>query len=350
MRCSSPCRSPTRFCLSPFPSRPLIALGLWWNANTVSHNFVHLPFFRSPVLNRGYSIYLTLLLAIPHSLWRERHLRHHSGRDARDSMDLGDTRRGGVGCRVMGRDGVGGCGVLRNSLSARVPHRAWPLLTFTVTSNMSTGRPVTTAGSTTFFFSTTAITSSTTCDRARTGRGFRVISALMRPVAAGRRSFAGSISSASNRSSGLVLRSSRLQRYVIASHERAFRALLPKLPDVRRVTIVGGGLFPRTALVLRRVMPAAPLTIVDASARNIEIARTFLDETIEFRHCTYQPDPAFPSNELDEGHLVVIPLAFMGDRERIYREPERGLHPRPRLDMEASRDRRDGVVAVAQDD
>ena len=81
--------------LVAFPSRPLIALGLWWNANTISHNFVHLPFFRSPVLNRAYSIYLTLLLAIPHSLWRERHLRHHSGRDARDSMDLGDTPRGG---------------------------------------------------------------------------------------------------------------------------------------------------------------------------------------------------------------------------------------------------------------
>src|SRR5687767_7106090 len=65
--------------LLTFPSSPLMALGLWWNANTISHNFVHLPFFRPPVLNRLYSIYLTLLLSIPQSIWRERHLRHHAG-------------------------------------------------------------------------------------------------------------------------------------------------------------------------------------------------------------------------------------------------------------------------------
>ena len=67
--------------LIAFPSSPLIALGLWWNANTISHNFVHLPFFRSSALNGLYSIYLTALLSIPHRVWRERHLRHHGGRD-----------------------------------------------------------------------------------------------------------------------------------------------------------------------------------------------------------------------------------------------------------------------------
>src|SRR5881628_16948 len=30
-----------------FPSIPLIAIGLWWNANTIAHNFIHRPFFRS---------------------------------------------------------------------------------------------------------------------------------------------------------------------------------------------------------------------------------------------------------------------------------------------------------------
>src|SRR6266487_6630815 len=55
------------------PSVPLVALGLWWNANTVSHNFIHLPFFRSGGANRLYSFYLTLVLGFPHSWWRERH-------------------------------------------------------------------------------------------------------------------------------------------------------------------------------------------------------------------------------------------------------------------------------------
>ena len=34
------------------PSIPLIAIGLWWTANTVAHNFIHTPFFRSRALNR----------------------------------------------------------------------------------------------------------------------------------------------------------------------------------------------------------------------------------------------------------------------------------------------------------
>ena len=61
------------------PSIPIVALGMWWNSNTVSHNFIHLPYFRSTAANRLYSFYLTLLLGYPQSLWRARHLAHHSG-------------------------------------------------------------------------------------------------------------------------------------------------------------------------------------------------------------------------------------------------------------------------------
>jgi fatty acid desaturase len=43
------------------PSAALIALGLWWVANTVAHNFIHTPFFRSRSLNRAYSIYLSAI-------------------------------------------------------------------------------------------------------------------------------------------------------------------------------------------------------------------------------------------------------------------------------------------------
>ncbi len=59
------------------PSVPLIALGLWWNANTISHNFVHLPFFRSRAANALFAAYLSLLLGFPQSLWAARHLAHH---------------------------------------------------------------------------------------------------------------------------------------------------------------------------------------------------------------------------------------------------------------------------------
>src|SRR5262249_55184367 len=61
----------------------LIAVGLWWNANTISHNFIHRPFFRSRSLNAAFSCYLSLLLGFPQSLWRARHLAHHGGCDRR---------------------------------------------------------------------------------------------------------------------------------------------------------------------------------------------------------------------------------------------------------------------------
>src|SRR5262249_47377554 len=60
------------------PSWPVIALGIWWNSNTVAHNFIHTPYFRDRGLNRCFSLYLTLLLGIPQSLWRDRHLAHHA--------------------------------------------------------------------------------------------------------------------------------------------------------------------------------------------------------------------------------------------------------------------------------
>jgi hypothetical protein len=112
----------------------------------------------------------------------------------------------------------------------------------------------------------------------------------------------------------VVLRSPVLQRFVLTTHERALRALLSNMPPVRRVTIVGGGLFPRTALILRKLMPDAALTIVDKEAEHLETARGFLDGRVTYRHDVYD------LRERDGADLVVIPLAFIGDRDAVYRE------------------------------
>src|SRR5262245_37817084 len=61
-----------------WPSMWIIAMALWWNANTISHNFIHRPFFRTRSMNAAFSCYLSLLLGFPQSLWRARHLAHHS--------------------------------------------------------------------------------------------------------------------------------------------------------------------------------------------------------------------------------------------------------------------------------
>src|SRR5262245_56127769 len=66
--------------LLAWPSMPLVAIGLWWNANTISHNFIHRPFFRAGAANSVFSFCLTLLLGFPQSVWRTRHLAHHGMR------------------------------------------------------------------------------------------------------------------------------------------------------------------------------------------------------------------------------------------------------------------------------
>jgi fatty acid desaturase len=47
------------------PSIPLVAIGLWWNANTIAHNFIHRPFFKHPGANRLFAALLTLDLGVP---------------------------------------------------------------------------------------------------------------------------------------------------------------------------------------------------------------------------------------------------------------------------------------------
>src|SRR5206468_1353254 len=86
----------------------------------------------------------------------------------------------------------------------------------------------------------------------------------------------------------VVLRSPRLQRFVLGRHEQAFRRLLPQLTNVRRVAIVGGGLFPRTARVLRRLLPDAAITIIDAQAEHLAIARRQLGDDVTYVHAMYR--------------------------------------------------------------
>ncbi len=108
---------------------------------------------------------------------------------------------------------------------------------------------------------------------------------------------------------------------MIHRHEQAFRALLAKLPPVHglegmeRVGIVGGGLFPRTAIVLRRLLPQWRLTLIDLSAENLDIARRFVAGDVECVNKRF--DPAEPC----DFDLLIIPLSLLGDRQAIYQQP-----------------------------
>jgi hypothetical protein len=116
----------------------------------------------------------------------------------------------------------------------------------------------------------------------------------------------------------LVLCSPRLRRFVLRAHARAFGKLIGALPTIGRIAIVGGGLFPRTALILARLLPAARITIIDASREHLDRARRLLGrgcEKIEFVHAHY---PQSPHAAYD---LLVIPLSFQGDRAALYARP-----------------------------
>jgi hypothetical protein len=291
------------------PSTPVIALGLWWNSNTISHNFIHSPFFRSRSLNTIYAGYLTLLLGIPQSLWRERHLAHHGGKalprmagpiaaetllvfgmwsvlfSLSPGFFLGTYIPGylaGLGlCYLHGyfehvRGTTSNYGLVYNigflNDGYHVEHHAAPGEHWSRLPQLVR-------------------------DGARTSRFpavFRWLEAFNLEML-----------------ERAVLRSAFLQQFLLKTHERALRSILRDV-TVQDVTIVGGGMFPRTALIIRKLLPAARITIVDRSLQNLARARTFLDDGVHFVHENYRQSPA---------DLVIVPLAFVGDRGAIYARP-----------------------------
>ena len=68
----------------------LYALAIGWNLDSVSHNFIHHPFFRSKTLNRITEFVLTFALGTPQTMYSFVHMRHHAGNSDRPGPD-GET-------------------------------------------------------------------------------------------------------------------------------------------------------------------------------------------------------------------------------------------------------------------
>ena len=296
------------------PSILLIAIGLWWNANTVAHNFIHRPFFRSNGENAFFSACLSLVLGFPQTLWRDRHLAHHAGRShhlrwsrhlALESVlvlalwtAIAACAPGfffsvylpgyflGLGlCHLQGhyehaRGTTSHYGTLYNLLflndGYHVEHHERPGEHWT-----------------------------------RLPHYARHDEFASRWPAVVRWLEVFNLDSLER----CVLRSRALQRFVLKTHARAFERLAPQLPEIRQAKIVGGGLFPRTVLVLRAVLPGARLTVVERSTESLAAANAFLPGNVELLHEFYIPGHS------ENAELLVIPLAFSGDRESIYRHP-----------------------------
>jgi hypothetical protein len=320
----------------------LLGLAMNWGSNTVSHIHLHAPLFRGVAANAAFSVYLSVLLAVPQSWWKLRHLDHHGADEAvppphrrsltsRGALELGAllafltlflTRApllftsvyapgmllGFVLCAIQGRQeharsaaGVDVRGRLYNRLwfndgfhaaHHRLPEAHWTTL------------PA----------------------RAEAGD---VVSALP-PIVRWLERWLGVLPGLVNRLSAtcvdalerVALDLPLLRRFLLHTHGRAWVALLTfaNRQRIRHVTIVGGGLFPRTALVLAGLLPDARLTIVEAVLEHIARARCFLEptpaRTVRFVEGHFDPQRAWPSAD-----LLVVPLAFRGDRARFYDDP-----------------------------
>lgn len=301
-----------------WPNAVVIAVGLWWNLNTIAHNFIHRPFFRSRTLNRWFALYLTALTGVPQTIWRERHLAHHAGRRwrlrfsrpmtvelaivlaiwgvmivATPEFWLGSCLPGyvaGLGlCALHGRyEHAGGTtshyGKLYNWLffsdGYHCEHHAFPSRSW---HSLPAQR----------------------LERARKSRWPAVLRWLDHV----------SVCRMLDLCERLVLHSSWCQRFVVNRHARALARLTSQLPNVARVAIVGGGLFPRTALVVRQIMPQAQITVIDVSRANLRVARRLLHGSLVWINELYEPERHTGFD------LVIIPLAYLGDREALYSRP-----------------------------
>lgn len=113
----------------------------------------------------------------------------------------------------------------------------------------------------------------------------------------------------------LVLRSTWLQRFLLDTHEQALQKLLPYLRDVQCITIVGGGMYPRTALLLQKLLPYAEIHVIDTNRNHLDKAERFLNGGVQLQHGFYDPEQQTQSD------LLIIPLSYQGDRDAIYRNP-----------------------------
>ena len=65
----------------------LYGLAIGWSADSVSHNFIHNPFFAWEPLNRLTSLALTLAQGTPQTMYAYVHMRHHAGNSDRIGED-----------------------------------------------------------------------------------------------------------------------------------------------------------------------------------------------------------------------------------------------------------------------
>ena len=319
-----------------------IGVGTCWNANTVAHIHLHTPLRATQAGNAAVSLGLTLLLGIPQQLWRRRHFAHHGlqplgaqGQSRAEAAALvlaaglfaAAAPRTFFGLFVPGSLlGLGLCALQGWGEHHRAPDgldhhgRLYNRLWFNDGHHAAHHRDPDR------HFSDLA-TQGHRCS----AEGARLCCSPWPPVlrflpalahTLSRRAPAALLDALERRALTLA----PLQRLLLASHAPALRQLLQRLhgQNIEHVVIVGGGLFPRSALLLGQLLPQARFTLLDAAPSHLDQALNFLPPPLRARIdlvCA-RFDPALPV----ACDLLVVPLALQGDRRALYRRA-----PAPRL-------------------
>jgi hypothetical protein len=299
-----------------WPVPAIIAVGIWWTSNTTAHNFIHRPFFRSPAANQAFALYLSILLGIPQALWRDRHLAHHAGRQSRLRWSPELVTQVAA---VFALWSVLALGAPAFFAGTYLPAYAAGLILCGLHGYYEHEQGTTSHYGRLYnllFFNDGYHVE----HHARPGVHWSRLPAF-RDAEAHRSPWPAPLrwldACGLNGLERLVLKSRVLQDFVVETHARALRPLLGGVGgEVGSVGIVGGGLFPRTAIVIRRICPRARITVIDASRANIECARQLIGPgQVRFLHATYSP------GFVETFDLLVIPLSYVGDRQAVYAHP-----------------------------
>jgi hypothetical protein len=307
----------------------IFGVGVCWCSNTVSHNHLHNALFRSRWLNRGFDLWLSLLLGVPQSIWKARHLWHHAGEPTRPRRRL--SRRALIEIGIVGVSWLVFLGVAPELfLFGYAPGYLLGMGLARLQGDMEharTERPE--AGVSHygrlynfFWFNDGYHAEHHLSPRAHWTR----VSALRGQITLASSAFPPHLRflerATPSELKGLflcaleriALGSSLLQRFMLWTHARAMAPLLGGLPELpKRVAIVGGGLFPRSLLVLAKLLPQARFVVVDRSAASVSHAIDHLKRRRfplgRVRFCIESFDPSRHS----VCDLVVTPLGFVGD-------------------------------------
>jgi hypothetical protein len=287
-----------------------VGLSIWWLGNTVAHQAVHRRFFTAAWLERGWSLWLSLLLGVPQRLWRQRHLAHHAGRPWRLRPEPQLLLESGVLVACWCSFALLAPGLFT---STYVPGLIGGLLVGALHGHFEHRGGTTSIHAR--WWNTPFLNDGYHCEHhAAPARHYRDLPRARRaertsclpPVLRWLEALAPSpwLDAAER----LVLRWTWLRTRVLEAHRRALARVLATVPRPRRVVIVGGGLFPRTAVLLRELLPAAELGVVDAERTHLDTARPWLPPGVALHHGVFTP------GQVLDADLVVLPLALHGSR------------------------------------